>query len=197
MQLKTIRLALYGAIVGVGLIGAGLYASMAYFAPSSQFGQPTTLIGGPFRMTDTTGKTVTQADLIGHPSLMFFGYTYCPDVCPTTLTEATDWLKTLGDKGKNLQVYFVTVDPERDTPAKIADYLTAFDPGTPEQTAAILKAYRVFARKVPQKDSPDYLMDHSAAVYMLDTQGRFVGALTYQEPEDKALAKIRDLIARG
>jgi protein SCO1/2 len=206
MQLKTVRLALYSAIAVIIVLCGGLYAAMSYYGPGSRLAglvQPSSAIGGPFTMTDQTGKTVTEKDLIGHPTLLFFGYTFCPDVCPTTLAEAGDWLQTLGPDGKKLQIYFVTVDPDRDTPAKIAEYLSAFDPrikglsGTPDQTAAILKAYHVFARKVPQKGSDDYLMDHSAAVYMMDAQGKFVGALTYQEPTDKAIAKLKELVAKG
>ena len=206
MSLKTIRLVLYVAIVVLLLIGGGFYATSAYFGVDSRSGlllPATSAIGGPFTLTDQTGRTVTEKDLLGHPSLVFFGYTFCPDVCPTTLAEATDWLQTLGPDAKGLRVYFVTVDPERDTPAKLAEYLSVFDhrilglTGTAEQTAAIMKAYRVFARKVPQAGSADYLMDHSAAVYMMDPQGRFVGALTYQEATDKALAKLKDLIGRS
>lgn len=206
MQLKTIRIALYLAIALILCGGAG-YMALTRFAgtggQASGLVPPTSLIGGAFTLTDTKGQTVTEKDLLGHPTLMFFGYTFCPDVCPTTLSDATGWLKSLGNDGSKLRMYFVTIDPERDTPAKMGEYLSVFDPriqglsGTPDQTAQIIKAYRVFARKVDQKSSTDYLMDHTAAVYMMDSQGRFVGALNYQESDDKALVKLRDLVTHG
>jgi protein SCO1/2 len=206
MTLKSIRIALYGAIAVLVVAGVGLYAASSYFGANGHGGQlamPTSLIGGPFTMTDQTGKTVTEKDFLGKPTLMFFGYTFCPDVCPTTLAEATGWLQTLGPDADKLQIVFVTVDPERDTPAKLAEYLSAFDPrirglsGTPEQTKQIIKDYRVYARKVVQKDTSDYLMDHTAAVYLMDKNGQFVGAISYQEPEDKAVAKLKDLLGRS
>ena len=156
-------------------------------------------IGGPFSLTDQHGATVTEASLKGHPSAMFFGYTFCPDVCPTTLYEATTWLEALGADGDKLKVYFVTVDPERDTEKALADYLSAFDSrivgltGTRAEIDRILKAYRVFSRKVPRDDG-SYLMDHTAAVYLLDADGRFTGVIDYQEKPETAMAKLTGLV---
>jgi len=156
-------------------------------------------IGGPFTLTDQNGQTVTDASLKGHPSAIFFGYTFCPDVCPTTLFEVTDWLGKLGPDADRLKVYFVSVDPERDTQEKLADYLKAFDPritgltGTPEAVDGIAKAYRVFYRKVPI-DGGGYLMDHTASIYLLNGDGTFTGTIAYEENEDAALAKLRRLV---
>lgn len=158
-----------------------------------------TSIGGPFTLTDQHGNTVTEAALKGHPSALFFGYTFCPDVCPTTLFEITGWLKKLGPDADKLSVYFVTVDPQRDTQTVLADYLSAFDPritgltGSPEAVAEIIKDYRVFARKVPL-DEGGYLMDHTAAIYLLDSDAVFTGTIDYQEDPDIALKKLRRLI---
>lgn len=156
-------------------------------------------IGGPFTLIDQKGETVTEAALKGHPSAMFFGYTFCPDVCPTTLLAATNWLKALGPDGDKLKVYFVTVDPERDTEAQMAAYLGAFDPritgltGSRPAIDAMLKEYRVYSKKVG--DGADYAMDHTAAVYLLDANGQLVGTVDYQEKDEDALAKLKRLIA--
>jgi protein SCO1/2 len=157
-------------------------------------------IGGPFELTDQHGATVTDASLKGHPSAMFFGYTFCPDVCPTTLSDLTLLLQKLGPEGDRLKVYFVTVDPERDTEAQLATYLQAFDPrflGLTGSRAAIdrmLKEYRVYTKKVPGEDGASYTMDHTAAVYLLDKEGRLSGTLDYHEAEETALAKLKRLI---
>ena len=156
-------------------------------------------IGGPFTLAGTDGQTVTEADFAGRPRAMFFGFTYCPDVCPTTLAEAEGWLKALGPAGDDLAVVFVSVDPERDTPAQMKEYLSAFDPriigltGTPEQIAAVTKAYRVYARKV-ELEGGDYTMDHSAAVLLFDRKGDFAGTVDYRDPQEKAVEKLKAVV---
>jgi protein SCO1/2 len=156
-------------------------------------------IGGPFSLTDQHGAAVTEAALKGHPTALFFGYTFCPDVCPTTLFEMTGWLKELGPDADKLKVYFVTVDPERDTQETLASYLSAFDPriagltGSPQAIEKMIKAYRIYARKVPL-DGGGYVMDHTASVYLLDDEAVFTGTIDYQEAPDTALAKLRRLI---
>jgi protein SCO1 len=156
-------------------------------------------IGGPFELTDQHGAKVTEASLKGHPSAMFFGYTFCPDVCPTTLSDLSLLLQKLGPDGDRLKAYFVTVDPERDTREHMADYLQAFDPrligltGSRDEIDRMLKAYRVYSKKIPG-DGGDYTMDHTAAVYLLDSDGRLTGTLDYQEPEAAALAKLKRLV---
>jgi protein SCO1/2 len=156
-------------------------------------------IGGPFSLTDQHGAAVTEAALKGHPTALFFGYTFCPDVCPTTLFEMTGWLKELGPEADKLKVYFVTVDPERDTQEVLQSYLSAFDPriagltGTPEAIEKMIKAYRIYARKVPL-DGGGYVMDHTASVYLLNADAVFTGTIDYQEAPDTALAKLRRLV---
>jgi len=156
-------------------------------------------VGGPFTLVDQNGQTVTEAALKGHPSAMFFGYTFCPDVCPTTLYDMTELMEALGPEADRLKVYFVTVDPERDTREVMAEYISAFDPrftgltGTREQVDQIIAAYRVFARKTERDEGP-YLMDHTAVVYLLDDDGALAGTLDYHEATETALAKLKRLI---
>lgn len=156
-------------------------------------------VGGPFTLIGTDGQTVTEADFAGRPRAMFFGFTHCPDVCPTTLAEADAWLKALGPAGEDLAIIFVSVDPERDTPELMKSYLSAFDPrlvgltGTPEQIAAVTKAYRVYARKV-ELEGGDYTMDHSAAVLLFDKNGAFSGTVDYRDPQEKALEKLKTVV---
>jgi protein SCO1/2 len=131
---------------------------------------------------------------------MFFGYTFCPDVCPTTLSDLTLYMQDLGTDADKLKVYFVTVDPERDTQAAMASYLQAFDPrivgltGSPPAIDTILKEYRVYSRKVEGKDGAPYTMDHTASVYLLDSKGRLVSTIDYQEKPEIAMAKLKRLI---
>jgi protein SCO1/2 len=195
--LKSIRLALWGAVALLCVAVA-----VAFYLRSAGPAATTALsgIGGPFTLTDQHGTRVTEADLKGHPSAVFFGYTFCPDVCPTTLYDLTVWMEKLGPDADKLKVYFVTVDPERDTEAKMAAYLSAFDKrivgltGTRAEVDAMLAAYRVYSRKVPQDDG-SYTMDHTASVYLLDGSGGFVGALDYHEDEAVALDKLKRLVA--
>jgi protein SCO1/2 len=174
---------LCGVLVLAATIGYGLM-TMRGGAPAAS------LIGGPFKLVSADGGAVTDADLKGAPFLVFFGYTHCPDVCPATLAEMSDVLARL--PGKPVKALFITVDPERDTVAAMKDYVSNFDPrivGLTGDRAAIdqvEKAYRVYAHKAPQP-SGDYTMDHSAIVYLMDSQGRFVEAFDLgRKPEDSA-----------
>jgi protein SCO1 len=155
-------------------------------------------IGAPFRLVDQDGRTVTDADFKGHPFLVFFGFTHCPDVCPTTLFEISEILRNLGPDAGKVNALFVTVDPERDTPAALKDYLASFDPhlrgltGDPDAVAAVLKGYRVYARKVPQDGG--YTMDHTAIVYLMDKDGRFVAPFSLKRRPEEAAADLRRYI---
>jgi protein SCO1/2 len=149
-------------------------------------------IGGPFQLTDQAGQAVTEKSLQGRPTLIFFGFTHCPDVCPTSLFEMSEVLKAMGKDADRVNAYFITVDPERDTAEAMKDYLSSFDPhlkgliGNPEQTAKVISDYRVYARKVPLKDG-GYTMDHTALVYLMDRDGQFVSPFNLQRtPEDAA-----------
>ena len=154
----------------------------------------TTDIGGPFALTAQDGRKVTQADFAGAPFLVFFGYTHCPDVCPTTLQDLTQAFAKLG-KDKKIAALFISVDPERDTPAVLKEYLTSFDPrilalsGPAEALAPVLKSYRVYARKVPGADG-GYTMDHTSLVYLMDARGRFAGSFNTSLPPDEAAREL-------
>ena len=153
-------------------------------------------IGGPFKLVDQNGKPITDEDMKGHPFLVFFGYTHCPDICPTTLFEMSEVIRALGKDADRINALFITVDPERDTPAMMKDYLSSFDPhlrgGTGDQKAidAVEKAYRVYAKKVPAEKG-DYSMDHTALVYLMDKQGRFVAPFKLDRKPEAAAADLR------
>ena len=156
-------------------------------------------IGGPFSLIDHHGKRVTDRDFLGKPTLVFFGYTHCPDVCPTTLYEITTQLQELGPDADRLNALFITVDPERDTPEQLALYLSSFDPrivglsGSVEEISAAMKAYHIYAKKVPLNDG-DYTMDHTATVAMMNSKGKYVGAMIAQAPSATTHAKLRRLL---
>src|SRR5581483_3913427 len=180
------------------LTGLLIFTGVVLFIAGPKALPPATLasaIGGPFELTDQDGKKVTEANLKGQPTLIFFGFTHCPDVCPTTLFDVSEVFRALGDD-KKVAGYFVTVDPERDTPAVMKDYLQSFDPrlrglsGTPAQIEAVEKAYRVYAKKVPTSEG-DYTMDHSALVYLMDKDGRFVAPFNLKRKPEEAAADLR------
>jgi protein SCO1 len=158
------------------------------------------VFGGAFNLTDQDGRPVTEQDLLGKPSMVFFGFTSCPDVCPTTLLEITNWLGQLGADGDRLNVVFVSVDSEQDTPERIRLYLSSFDPrirgfvGTEAQIRKIADGYGVRYERVARNDG-GYTYTHSVLVYLMDSQGRYVGFLRYEEPDAEAVAKLRRLIS--
>jgi protein SCO1/2 len=153
-------------------------------------------IGGPFQLTDGNGQTVTEKSLQGRPTLIFFGFTRCPDVCPTALFEISEVLRAMGKDADRVNAYFVSVDPERDTPEAMKDYVSSFDPhlkgliGTPDQVAKVMSAYRVYAKKVPLKDG-DYTMDHTALTYLMDRDGRFVKPFNLKRTPEEAAADLK------
>ena len=159
-------------------------------------------IGGAFTMVDHTGKPVSDQDFVGKPSVYFFGFTHCPDVCPTSLYEISTMMEDLGPEADKLNVSFVTVDPERDTAQVMSDYISPFDnrivglTGSTEQVADMTKAFRVFSRRV-NLDDGDYTMDHTATIYLMDAEGAFAGTIAYGEDTETALGKLRNLIARS
>jgi protein SCO1 len=162
----------------------------------SPVGPAVAAVGGPFHLEDQNGKSLSDADLKGRPFLVFFGYTHCPDVCPTTLFEISQIMRALGPDADRAAALFITVDPERDTPAVIKDYLSNFDPhlhgltGDQSSLNAALKAYRVYAKKVPL-DNGDYVMDHTALVYLMDKDGRFVAPFNVNRTPEAEAADLR------
>ncbi|MGY8706975.1 SCO family protein [Bradyrhizobium sp. 18BD] len=161
----------------------------------SKVAQPAA-IGGPFQLTDQNGKAVTDKNLKGKPTLIFFGYTHCPDVCPTSLFEISEVLRAMGRDADKVNAVFISVDPERDTPATMKDYLSSFDPhleglsGDPAETTKVITSYRVYAKKVPAKDG-DYTMDHTALIYLMDRDGRFVSPFNLKRTPEEAAADLK------
>ncbi len=194
--MKTVRysawalVAILLAVVGYAWIAGGTGKSVMEMAGAD--------IGGPFSLQKTDGTKISEQDLKGKSHAIFFGFTHCPEVCPTTLFEAAGWLEKLGEDSDKLAIYFITVDPERDTPEMLDVYMESFPgitglSGSPEELAEVQKLYRVYSRKVPLDDG-DYTMDHTATVYLMDKDGKFSGTIAYGENPDIAMEKIRKLI---
>jgi protein SCO1/2 len=192
-RLSHVVLVLAAFVAGLGIFSAAIFlvsgkTSVQAPAPSA--------IGGPFRLVDHNGKTVTDTDLKGKPFLVFFGFTHCPDICPTTLFEVSEILGKLGNDAERVNALFVTVDPERDTQGKLKDYLSSFHPqlraltGDTAAIAGIEKTYRVYSKKVPLEGG-GYTMDHTALVYLMDKDGRFVAPFNMKRKPDEAAAELR------
>lgn len=172
-------------------------AAVLTFSPAPRTtGSGTASVGGPFTLTTQEGKPLSDTDLKGAPFLVFFGFTHCPDICPTKLFEISEALRAAGEgeKAQKLKALFITVDPERDTPETMKSYLGSFDPriiglsGDRAAIDAVIKSYRAYAKKVPLKDG-DYTMDHTALVYLMDKDGGFVGAFNIEQPPAQAAAE--------
>ena len=159
-------------------------------------------IGGPFELVSSRGNVVKSLELVGNPYGVFFGFTHCPEVCPTTMYEMSESLKELGDEAKDFRLFFVTVDPARDTAEKLKDYVSNFDPRieglvpTPEQLPMIAKAFRVIYEKVPSSDG-EYTMNHTATLYLFGRDGEFKSTIAYGEKRELREQKIRSLLSRG
>jgi protein SCO1 len=185
-------------ILSAFVAGLVIFAGVFVYAAGNfgRAGQSASAIGGPFALIDQNGRQITDADLKGRPFLVFFGYTHCPDVCPTTLFDISEVMRALGKDADRTGALFITVDPERDTPAVIKDYLSSFDAhlrGATGDAAAVEtaeKAYRVYAKKVPAQNG-DYTMDHTALVYLMDKQGRFVAPFSLKRRPEEAATDLR------
>jgi len=201
MRLRSLRLTLWG-LVAMALVLAGLLWTLHLQAPRDMALGPGVSLVKPYRMVDHRGRTVDERSFLGKPTAWFFGFTHCPDVCPTTLMTMTTLLKDLGPDADRLNVVFVTVDPERDTQQVMAEYLTSFDPrivaliGTTEQLAAMAKTFYVTYRK-QLLESGGYTMDHSATVLITNRNGRLVGTLDPHDQPSAMLVKARRIVAGG
>ena len=178
-----------GLTVVLWLLGGGLLGGLVGKSKPAS-------IGGPFQLTDQTGQTVTEKDLVGRPTIIFFGYTHCPDVCPTSLFEMSEVLRAMGKDADRVNAYFVSVDPERDTQAVMKEYLSSFDPhlkgltGDTAAVAKILSEYRVYAKKTPLKDG-EYTMDHTALIYLMDRDGHFVSPFNLKRTPEASAADLK------
>lgn len=195
-----LRLLLWTAIAAVllGLAGQTLWQRLR--PPAEPPTDYAAAFGGPFRLIDQNGRTVTEANLRGRPFAIFFGFTRCAEVCPATLQTMARLKRALGPTGDGLDLVFVSLDHERDRPAAIGEYLTLF--GTPiigltgsaAEIDRIVRAYHVYYEKVPV-DGGDYVIDHTATVFLMDAEGRFFGTLAHDEGDASRLAKLRRLVA--
>ena len=196
MDNKTSRILLVlGAFLAGLVLFFGAILLVTGYAPSP-IGQAVAAVGGPFRLEDQNGKPVTDGDMKGKPFLVFFGFTHCPDICPTTLFDMSQLMKELGPDADRTGVLFITVDPERDTQKVMKDYLSNFDPhvrgltGDPAAVNAAIKAYRVYAKKVPLENG-DYTMDHTALVYLMDKNGHFIAPFDVSRTPAAEAADLR------
>ena len=194
MSIRTFRIILWALVADVA-IGA---TTLFIVRPPSR---PLGVTGQEFALNSTKGGAFTQDELRGTPSLVFFGFTFCPDVCPTTLAETTAWRSELGLSEDDLRIIFVSVDPERDTLAMVKDYVEGFDPSiiglvasSLEQTENIKKAFGVFSEKVGEPGDPNYLVNHTALTFLIDEDGSFEGTVAYEEDRETALAKVKRLV---
>lgn len=184
-------------LIAACVLGLLVMAGLALRAGVFDGPPPPASVGGPFQLVDQSGRPVDEKILKGRWSVVFFGFTYCPDVCPTTLQALAAASDQLGPKARDLRIVFVSVDPGRDTPAKMKDWLEAQRlpegtlglTGTPDQVAAAARAYRVFYEK--QGDGPDYQVNHSTAAYLMDPRGRFERVLAYGLTPEQMADQIR------
>jgi protein SCO1 len=193
---RTRRLVVPLAALFIGL-AVLMVAAVLTLRPAGQDARPLA-VGGPFTLVSQDGKVVTEKDFLGVPHLVFFGFTHCPDVCPTKLFEISEVLRATGERGRRLRALFITVDPERDAPDTLKSYLGSFDErivgltGDRAAVDATIRTYRAYARKVPL-DGGDYAMEHTALVYLMDKSGRFVGGFNLDRPPAQA---AQDLLQR-
>lgn len=197
--------------ITIGMLATVLVASIAMTAFLTLRPSPAppekirriTDIGGPFTMLDHRGRAVTRETFLGAPYIVFFGFTSCPDICPTALSYALTAIDALpAAAGGSIRILLVSVDPERDTPARLAEYVASFDDrvvgltGTPQQIEAMAEAYRVYYQKGPVDEAGNYSVDHSGTIYLMDRAGAFASSLDVHEPIETATAKLASVAAR-
>lgn len=191
--LRRFRIILWSLVVVAALGATALFFLRPPVAPVG-------VTGTPFALASTKGGTFTQDDLKGTPTLVFFGYTYCPDVCPTTMAEIAEYKSELGLTSAQLRTVFVTVDPDRDTTQSLSDYLGSFDPdaiglvGSAEETARAKASFGVYSENGPKDDNGNYVVNHTASVFLMGRNGEFEGTIDYGEAKGPAIAKIKRLV---
>ena len=181
-------------VVVLGVVGAWLGYEI-YRETTSPSGEP---YGVPFNLVDQDGDPITEQAFRGHPTVLFFGFTHCPEVCPTTLYELSSWFNELGDEGSNIKAYFVSIDPERDTPELLGGYLSNVTDrvigitGDPEKVREMARGFNIYFKRI-EMDDGDYTMDHTASIILLDSKGHFRKTIAWGENAETAMQKLRDL----
>jgi len=197
--MRNIRIVLWAVVI----VLAGVVSWLTIEMTKTREEMVETAYGVPFALTAQNGQPITEKAFQGKPTALFFGFTHCPEVCPTTLFELNGWMEKVDPAGDKLQAYFVSVDPERDTPEIMQQYVSNVSKritgitGPSDKIAETLKGYRIYAKKVPvdEKDpNGDYTMDHTASVILLDAYGRFAGTIAYGENPDVAEQKLQNLL---
>lgn len=195
----ALRIVRYVTWAAIGILSAALLYLLLAPRPEGNAG---VAIGGPFKLAAADGSVVESEKIKGKPFALFFGFTQCPDVCPTSMLEVTNDLKALDPLAKDFKVYFVTVDPERDTAALLKDYTGSFDPRIvglvprdADELEKVAKSYRAIYRKVPTPSG--YTMDHTATIFLMDAKGQFFGTLDSKETPATRQAKLKRLMEKG
>jgi protein SCO1 len=195
--LKIVRLVLWA------LVAASLAFGAVIFAQQRNGGEVTVLpdvtLGAPFALLDHTGAPITEKAFAGKPVALFFGFTHCPEICPTTLYEVTGWLDEMGEEGRDIEAFFISIDPERDTPDVLAGYIASFPritgiTGDTAGIAELARAWKVYFKKQPL-DGGGYTMDHTASIFLVKPDGTLQGTIAYGENPETALAKLKRLAA--
>lgn len=197
--MKALRIVLWAAVAVV----AATLGWLTYQMTASKDQIAAGPFGVPFQLVSQTGQPISEKAFTGRPTALFFGFTHCPEVCPTTLFELNGWLEKVDPDGTKLQAYFISVDPERDTPEVLGQYVSNVSKritgisGPPDKVMEMVKGFRVYAKKIPldeKKPDGDYTMDHTASVFLLDSEGKFTGTIAYGENPDTAVKKLENLL---
>ena len=189
-------------LIAFALALVGIVAATVAFLPRGDKPSALSVVGGPFRLESSKGGTVDSRALKGKPFLVFFGFTQCPNVCPTTLADLGTLLDEFAAEGGDLQAYYITLDPERDTQEVMREYMASFTDritgltGTPQQIEGVIRDYRAFVKRVPLPGG-DYTLEHTLMVYMMDRDGGFAGPLDLNAGHALALKQLRKLVAAG
>jgi len=198
--MKALRASLWAGVVLALVVAIAIAVSTIRSFQQRQADDGAPTLGAPFRLLDTSGAEITEAAFAGKPTALFFGFTQCPEICPISLFEVSTLMDELGSDKRDLQAFFISVDPERDTPEVMASYLSPFADnilgitGDLPGIEALAMSWGVYIKKIPLDDG-DYTVDHTASVYLVDRRGKFRGTIAYRENHQIALDKLKLIIS--